>query len=313
MARQQERHPNFFIVGAAKAGTTSLYHYLSAHTDIFMSPIKEPNYFAKDVVNRLPVEARRVLQLNYRAFVRTGRACDDAFVPTWDQYCELFSRTGAQCAIGEASTFYLLSTHAAKDIRDACPGAKIIIVLRDPVERAYSHYLMNLRAGSARGGFLAEFREGLKEGTEERASFVYRSMGMYSRQVERYLRYFPVERVKILLYDDMRSNLNSFVRSVLQFLEVDSDVELVSQERFNRARLPRYPRLNALLLSTGLKKWFARVAPAPAARFAWQVFFTDRAVPRLSMEERAQALPFFRDDIERLQTLIGRNLSRWLQ
>ena len=309
-----QRLPNFLLVGAAKAGTTSLYHYLDAHPQVFMSPIKEPCHFARDVIEVLPPGSRHVLALNYRAYLRSGGEAKfrDAFVPTWDAYCRLYDRAAGQTAIGEASTFYLLSSRAAKDIKDAIPDAKILIILRNPVDRAYSHHLMNVRAGSATKPFVEEFRKGMCPGQVGSASYFYSSMGQYSCQVERYLHYFDDSHVRILLYDDMKANPAGVVEDVFRFLQINCDFRPELEDTFNRARLPRFPRLNTLLLESGLKKWFGRNASKSIAKMVWKIFFSERDLPRLRVEERLEVLTYFRSDIERLQSVIGRDLNDWL-
>ena len=112
----KEIWPNFLIVGAQKSGTTSLFHYLRRHPKIFLSPIKEPAYFSK-----------------YRGSVPFKNK-----KPTKEQYLELFQNVKDESAIGEVSTPYLFDQDSATNIYKTIPNAKIIIILRDPTERAYS-------------------------------------------------------------------------------------------------------------------------------------------------------------------------------
>ena len=171
--------PNFFIVGAAKAGTTSLYHYLGTHPQIFMCRIKEPNYFCTDLNRSAPLK--------------------------WDDYLRLFRGVRDQPAIGESSVLYLASGCAAKNMRTALPNAKIIIVLRNPVDRGYSHFLMGVRQGFPCRNIL------------ELPDYVI-DLGLYYAQVKRYLDEFPAQQRQILFYEDLQRDRAAFVKRVFGFL-----------------------------------------------------------------------------------------------
>ena len=119
--------PNFIIFGAIKSGTGALYQYLSHHPDIFMSPLKEPRYFARvETTNDLPSKNRK----------------KHIGVSTLDEYSNLFSRVKHEKAIGEASSNYIYSKHAAEKIKNTIPDVKLIVSLRNPVDRAWAHYQM---------------------------------------------------------------------------------------------------------------------------------------------------------------------------
>ena len=145
------RKPNFFIVGAAKAGTTALYYYLKRHPDVFMCPIKEPHYFSSDIryENFSTFHKRVHSKLKIRDYLQNSQLYEVHidWVTGWMDYLALFRESNGEKAIGEASTGYLYSESAAANIAEKCPKAKIIIVLRDPIERAFSHYKMYFISG----------------------------------------------------------------------------------------------------------------------------------------------------------------------
>jgi len=146
----KEKLPNFFIVGAAKAGTTSLYNYLKQHPDIYMSPIKEPNYFAKDIdINLFRKDYKKTALIDTQKYFSKPKLEELhlAFITELEDYIKLFQKVSNEKVIGETSVSYLYSKVAAKEIKKLVPDAKIVIILRDPIERAYSHYLMNLKEG----------------------------------------------------------------------------------------------------------------------------------------------------------------------
>jgi hypothetical protein len=159
--------PNFFIVGAPKAGTTSLYHYLDQHPDIYMSPVKEPNYFAEEVrLRNISAEwqewAHRE-QNSLRAYL-SGPMHEKKFggiVASWSDYLKLFKNVKDEKAIGEASVCYLWSKTAARSIASATPHAKIVMVLRNPVDRAFSQYKQALASGLIAKSFRELVRKSL--------------------------------------------------------------------------------------------------------------------------------------------------------
>ena len=128
--------PSFLIVGAQKSGTTSLYHYLSQHPQVFMSSVKEPNFFA--------FEGQ---QVDYRGPAGQPASINLYSVTDWDDYQRLFADAGAAVALGEASTLYMAVPGTAERIRQRIPDVRIIAILRDPVDRAFSSYLHCRRTG----------------------------------------------------------------------------------------------------------------------------------------------------------------------
>jgi hypothetical protein len=197
--------PNFFIVGAANSGTTSLYRYLKQHPDVFMPALKEPHYFAQ--VN--PSREQRYL----RTIIRDEAA-----------YLRLFRKAEGYKAIGEASPSYLWEANAAERIQRVIPDAKIIILLRDPVERAYSHYLMDVREGLQNLSFGdALHRDWNRTDKGWSVSQLYIELGLYAQQVRRYVEVFGPDQTLILMFEDLSNsalNGKSVVADVLRFLDL---------------------------------------------------------------------------------------------
>ncbi len=209
------KKPNFFVVGAAKAGTTSLHSYLMQHPDVFMCPIKEPHYFSLDftednfhpnykkAVERFDIDdylSREVLTPLHLTITRSK-----------NKYYELYRDVKKQRAVGECSVGYLYSKVAAKEIARNIGNAKIIIILRNPIDRAYSHWIMNLQRGGfglgrIRGSFVSTIvNEYEKENKSWGNNRLFIDLGMYCEQVKRYLDEFGHDRVKVILYEDYRS------------------------------------------------------------------------------------------------------------
>ena len=182
--------PNFIVIGAAKAGTTALYWYLEEHPDVFMSPVKETNYFAYGVdeggnllygdpdVHRFPVK-------------------------TLEEYEQLFNRAGGARAVGEASPLYLECPQAAARIRNRLPDVRLICSIRHPVDRAYSDYLMYLRR---RGRVFDPDRQLTRAAEWARPDSRWMQVSRYYQQLARYFAAFPRDQIHVMLFDDFKTN-----------------------------------------------------------------------------------------------------------
>jgi len=201
-----DKRPNLFIVGAPKCGTSFLYEYLSRHPQIFMCPVKEPNYFDKD--------------LHYTS-ARLSH----------EEYLKLFKNAGAKKVIGEASIFYLYSSMACREIYKFNPEARIIIMLRNPVEMMYSLHGEHLFQGNEieenfeKAIALEEERKKgrfVYEHTNPREGVYYKDIGSYTEQIKRYYDLFGKEKVMVVLLDDFKWDSDKSFKSILKFLQVDA-------------------------------------------------------------------------------------------
>lgn len=273
--------PNFLIIGAAKAGTTSLYHYLAQHPDVFMSPIKETNYFCdeENLVNGTPA-------------IRDRGA-----------YQALFAAAAGRRAVGEASPKYLNGVTTPDRIHAELPGVRLIISLRNPADRAWSSYLGRVRDGIETHTADAALRPG---------SYAFDTSFYYPR-LERYFRRFARERIEVILFDDLVAHPAATLRQICRFLEIDPDVRIDVTERHNPAVTPRFPALNRTF-ALGLR--FIR--PMMPRRLLWRGYGARLRAPLLRRADRLQPklrrrmLEQYRDDIRATGELIGRDLSHWL-
>jgi hypothetical protein len=310
--------PNFFVVGAAKAGTTSLYHYLRAHPQIYMSSIKEPHYFAKDIdVASFSGNYEKTLLPDPCGFIGSDMrdAAHSAHVTEWNHYVQLFRKASGEKAIGEASNSYLYSSRGAAEIRAAVPDARIIVILRNPVERAFSQYLMDVRIGLARRSFIEEIERDLRRpdkswGNDSRC---YVETGLYYEQVLRYLEHFPRERVAVFLFEEMQRDLLGLLRRIYGFLGVDPSFVPSNLRRFNQAQLPRIALVNVVLYRTGLKTLLQRALPMRMKDLLKRAYYTEATSLRLTTADRTRMTGLFRDDVRRLERLIGRDLAHWIE
>jgi hypothetical protein len=258
--------PNFVIVGAAKAGTTAIYHYLLQHPQIYLSPLKETNYFAlagQELCFRGPGDDDYVNRLSIT---------DEA------AYFAQFDGVRDEIAIGEASPLYLYHPQAAGRIYDTIPKTKIIAVLRNPVDRAYSAFIHLVRDQRE---VHRDFEQALAHEQQRIADnwehiWHYATMGRYYEQLKRYYDLFPQEQIKVYLYRDLRTEPDALLRDTLDYLGVDPNFSFDTKTRYNEASLPVEQR------------------------------------PPLYPAVRSRLQSELRDDILKLQDLIQRDVSHWL-
>jgi hypothetical protein len=295
--------PNFFVVGAARSGTTSLYRYLSQHPEVYMSPNKEPHWFSR---------------------VQPAPGQDSRPVTSEEEYLELFKAWNGEPAVGEASPSYLWDEKAPYRIKEAVPDAKIIAILRDPVERAYSHYLMRVREGKEDLPFMTALEQDYYQRDKAwSVSRLYVDLGFYTDQVQRFLEVFGEGQVKICLYaKDLIEKPRALLESVMEFIEVDPQyaASLSTDAWFNRYSVPR-SRLalmvsrSRILRSRRFGALKARLIPDRRlrARIREALLYKGGSKPAMDVEARRFLIDLYWEDVRRLEGLIGRDLSHWLQ
>ena len=290
--------PSFFVVGAPRCGTTALCQYLGQHPELYIPYVKEPHFFGSDLSTR-------------RGF------------STVDEYLELFEQARGMRS-GEGSTWYLYSKRAAQEIFDFDPEAKIIVMLREPVQMLQSwHGHAVLRGHEDIYDFAAALdaeadrRQGkrLPKGSPIE-KLLYSEVPLYADQLERYLKVFPREQVKVIVYDDFAADNLLTVRETYEFLGVDP--ELVPQKTVTNANgLPRsrfvqrfvehQPAavrrvVKALLPREQRTKLLDAVREANSQR-------APRVALDAELEQRLREL--FAPQVERVSEMLGRDLTHW--
>ena len=296
--------PNFLIIGAAESGTTFLYLGLRQHPDVFLCPATEPYFFAYE---------GEALQ---RAFCGPGdgQQYKDTVTQLSD-YLTFFEPARAK-AIGERSAVYLYSSKAAERIQHYMPQAKLIAILRQPAERAFSHYLKLRQEGRESLGFAEALQQEaarIRQGWGP--AWHYRQFGFYAAQLERYLARFDRKQIRVYLHDDWRADSAAVLRDAFGFLEVDSALGPPVAPRYQVRRQTRNRAWhNFLTHPHPLKEWLRPLFPKPLADWLW-TWLHDRnlTAPRLDPQIRAELTEGYRTDILRLQDLLGRDLSLWLK
>ena len=288
-----EFHPNFLVVGAAKSGTTSLHEYLGQHPQIFMSANKEPHYF----VHGYGVEK-------------------------WEDYLGLFAPASGKKAIGESSTLYLYCRESPPWIKSALGNIKIIVLLRNPAKRAFSLYGWMVREGYEDARTFAEAlrRESVrhadpgfpKQALQFFPDYLYFSSGLYSEQIRRYLTTFGADRVRVHLFEDFVRDPVAVCRDLFQFLEVDVDFSPTFSVN-NEGRIPGSVPLQFWLRT---KLPYLRFLPGrfrenlPRRLMDWNVKLGHE--PKAEKAVLEQLIERYRDDILKLEQLLQRDLSHWL-
>ena len=306
--------PNFFIVGAGKTGTTSLYRYLRQHPQIYMSPIKEPSFFASEIraENLSDAFERRTSQQFWEV---DGGARVPWLVSDWEHYAKLFQNvTEQQKAIGEATPSYLWSETAAVNIRSRIPNAKIIMILRDPAERAFSHYLHQLAEGLTRSTFREHIEKCMRGGIGKlSAEYPFLELGLYYRQVKRYLDAFPRDQVRIYWYEEAWRQPQRLLADLFEFLNVDGAFEPDTTQRSLQRRAPRVVALNYFLKNQPAWSRLWKVVPDPLrARLRRLAFHRPHSLV-MDPRDRRYLIEYYREDVQKLASLLNRDLDRWLE
>jgi len=297
--------PNFLIVGAAKCGTTSLYYYLKQHPEIYMSPVKEPNFISFQF-EKFPYEGHGDSKLYQRA------------VKTYRDYCNLFSASRGKKAIGEASVINLYYYEKTIPfIKELIGTPKIIIMLRDPVERAFSAYLHFVRDSTEN----LTFEQALVQEEERKKDhwspyWFYGEMGFYYDRVKAYTENF--DKVAVFLYDDLKDDPIGLMRAAYQFLEVDTSFNPNMRTKYNASGSPRIKMLNDLFTTPNVLKKILRPVGTCLLGQDRYVGLRDTVQAKnlrklfIKKQTREYLTNVYREDVLKLQGFISRDLSRWI-
>jgi hypothetical protein len=285
-----------------------------------MSPIKEPNYFAPEIrLERFCDRMRPQVEADLRS-LRTyldGPMTAKRFggmLAGWDDYLRLFANVKGQIAIGEASVCYLWSAAAAANIRKAIPSARIIMILRDPVQVAFSLYLHSLTAGALQDSFRAAIEASLaQQGGKLDICNPFLELGLYYEQVRRYLEAFPPGQIRIYLYQEYLAEPARVIADICRFLGVDPTFSPDMSEKHLEPRVPRLRRTGYLLKKYGVWQRAQRIVPAFLYPFARAATVKPRQSIELDSKDREYLLDFYRDDMIKLAALLRRDLSGWLR
>ena len=289
------RLPTFVVIGAMRAGTTSLYAHFREHPEIFVSPEKETDYFSLGDLRKDEPPRERPRRAS-----------------TLSAYQESFRGSSWAKARGEASPSYLFhGLRSAPRMSAIIPEAKLICVLRDPIDRAYSHFGLNRKFGLEP---LADFESAIAAEREpERAGmqrFAYLGASRYHEDLRAFASRFPPAQLRVLRFEEFRRDPAATMRQLYDFIGVDPGFVPDVAVRHNRSgehrasllrqALRRMPRLRRAVLR--------RLSPRLGSRFADLVLHPQ---PPLAREVRRRLLEGFSDEVRGLERLLGWDLSAW--
>jgi len=297
--------PNFFLIGAAKCGTTSVAKYLDQHPEVFVSKPKEPNFFAFEPSSkpacRGPVDEEQLYQLLLKYSVTSPAA-----------YRELFAPVQEERAVGEASVRYLYETDTAKRIAEHAPAAKLIVLLRDPVDRLHSHYHMNVRQHiepkSLVGALDAEAAR-VEQGWGW--DWHYLRVGKYAEQLQRFYDCFDSSQLLVLFHADLQQRPAEAMRVIFEHLEVSLDFKPNFSNRAMVGYTPRWRLLRKLIREESLMKTCAKqILPTRFRKSLvnWSESKNRQAIPASPPVLRQQLNDRFASDSQQLADLLGRHL-----
>lgn len=284
------KKPNFFIVGAPKCGTTALFKYLESHPQVFLSDPKELNFFSKKELEEQ--------SLYYKDFKPKNE----------NEYLNHFKNLDTQHKIiGEASVSYLFYPEVVGRIHSFNPDSKIVILLRDPVARAWSHFLMDKRLGLVKKDLMEIFHS---EKESDKLNFQqYFLLGNYASQVKKYLDLFGKKNVKILFTEELKNERNTITTKLYRFLGIQ-DFELVDETKHNAYKEPKGFFLKKLYSISFIRKNINKVIPKSILKRGVNFFFNSTP-PSLNEQDKILLKKYFYDDVCELEKLLSKDLTEW--
>ena len=285
---------DFFIVGAPKAGTTSLYHYLNEHPQVEMSSQKEPDYFSDKAIHQ------------------QGMYYGKNRVDTLDKYESLFVQKES-VVYGEGSVSYLFYDNVAEDIKKYNSNAKIIIMLRNPIERAFSHYLMDYRLGLISDSFENILAKKSKHKNAHLFYQQYIEVSKYAKQIQRYLDFFEKENILFIDHEDFKKNVSRTVDKVYDFLNISVEFAADINTKYNTFTLPKNKGIRFIYSFVFLRKILTFLFPIYLVKNIRVLLFKADKKPELLKETRSQLRIIFNDDIKKLEEVLGKDYSKWIK
>ena len=304
-----EKLPDFLIIGAGKSGTTSLDNYLKQHPDVYMSPVKEPDFFAYDRIDL------STLDKDALAHYHTS-------ITKIEDYIPLFKGAKPNQVVGETSNTYLVIDGTAETIKDYIPDVKLIAILRQPTERLYSRYLHLAREEELPS-------ENFEDVLDRDSIWWVRNdlvkEGFYYKNLSRYFDIFPKENIKVYLNEDLKKDSNALMDDLFHFIGVNPLESINDSVKYNKSGFIKNKFYDRTLgHNSVIKQALRKMMPTKAYEKIKESIWLQKMVnnlknrnldqPNLDKDlHRRITNDIYREDIEKLQALIGRDLSHWLK
>ena len=279
--------PKAVLVGVPRSGTTSLYKYFSQHPGLCLSTVKEVNFLS------YPGEQAARTDVPWLRFP----------VRTLDEYRALFADAGDRVPVDFSASCFR-SPVAIERIREFVPDAKLFVLLRNPVGRAYSAYLNRLNKGYESRPPASALVPG------EPAV----DNGFYYERISAFRTAFGADRVRVWLFDDLSRQTEATLREMFGYLDVDDSVAVDTTEVFNRGGVPRSAAVQRLLPSYPTRRKIADALPGPLRSGAQRLVRLNRSsAPPLPEAVADDLRRLYADDVHRLGDLLGRDLDHWVK
>lgn len=296
--------PNFLLVGAAKCGTSSLHKYLDQHPEIFMSKVKEPRFISSQVT----------------PFPLNGpgdRKVEAWYVKNFEDYAKLFEEAGDHQAVGESSADTLYFHKGTIPVIQQYLGdPKIIIMLRNPVKRAFSayqHLVRDLREELSFEDGLLQEQNRIRDNWE--LIYHYTAVSLYYDSVKAFMDNFS--SVKVILTEDQEKRPQQAIRDIFRFLEVDPNVDVNTEIRYNMSGKPKSQWIHQFFFQGNMARRLAqpivRTLFSAETRLRISQKIQEKNLTRLTInpETKATLHKYFEEDIAKLEKLLNRDLSHW--
>ena len=280
--------PNFFIVGGSKCGTTNMSYYLNEHPDVFIPELMEPYYYSRfDVPQNFNRESMIIDEKNY---------------------LKLFKNGINHKAIGESSPVYLQCPHSPIEIKKDNPDAKIIISIRNPIDKAHSSYFSYKFMNLDKRSFSEKITIFEKE-RDRNEFFIFNFIedGLFSKHIQHYQNYFEPKNIKIIFFEDYILNTVDHIKSILDFLELDNNIEFTTHPK-NSFRVPRNKIASSLLNNKFFRNISTELVPTVYRDRIGEKFFVKQSTkPQMNKKERIRLKEIFQSEFENLTKLLGKS------
>jgi len=311
--------PNFIVLGVAKGGTTSFHNYLQQHPDIYLTPIKETNYFARKALdpNKFRPAFKAASTIDVEKYVNGDmqNTVHMANVFSTEHYEKLYKNAGSAKALGEVCTSYFMVNESMLQIKEELPNAKVAVILRNPIERAFSGYVMAVKLGQIiNKDFLTAVKEDYNAQPKGYGiTFNFLEGGLYADSLKLMFETFSEEQRKVVLYDNYSQDVSGTLKSFFKFIGVDANIDIDTSQKSNAGGMPRFKWLNYIAYQMGWARQMARnLLPKSIKQKLAKTMYKEGSKPAMSANEKAWLIDFFRQDVNKTAKILGADLSHWL-
>ena len=305
--------PDIFLIGAAKAGTTTISDWMAMNPKIALARIKESNYFSKEIDPNNFSKAFSSISPSIPSKYWKGDKLEfrhQGFIKDSQSYARIFEHSQEGQKLADCSTSYFWSKKAPDLIKKSSPNAKVLLILRNPVDRAWSHYRMARKYGLTQEGFLKELeKDFLSESVWGRSQNFYH-LSCYSESLTRWMQNFDKSQLKIEIYESFFDDPQENWDRVCDFFGVEAN-SISELDKKHESQDPRSPKIQKIIFKMNLKS-IRLLVPEKLYFYLKNLLFYKKPEV-LSSETRNKAMKYFTNDIDRLETLMGRSLSLWNQ